>query len=50
MIAELNAGILERDEVIVARNDTVFDLQEQLSTSSVEIDQLKLLIAKLRRI
>ena len=48
-IAELNAGILERDEVIVARNDTVFDLQEQLSTSSVEIEQLKLLIAKLRR-
>ncbi len=49
VIAELNAGILERDEVIVARNDTVFDLQEQLSTSSVEIEQLKLLIAKLRR-
>ena len=49
MIAELNAGILERDEVIVARNDTVFDLQEQLSTSSVEIEQLKLLFAKLRR-
>lgn len=38
MIAELNAGILERDEVIVARNDTVFYLQEQLSTSSVEIE------------
>ena len=41
-VAQLNA-------VIAARDDLVLDLQEQVSHHAVEIDHLKLLIAKLKR-
>src|SRR6266516_4605658 len=36
-------------EVIAARDETVLTLQEQVSAGAVEIEQLKLLIAQLRR-
>jgi len=55
-IAALKALVAERDAVIAARNaalaardELVEDLRGQLSTNNAEIEQLKLLIAKLRR-
>ncbi len=49
MILASQAWIAQKDEVIAARDETVLALQEILSSNAIEIEQLKLLIAKLRR-
>ena len=42
--------VVQLNAVIAARDDLVLDLQEQVSHHAVEIDHLKLLIAKLKRL
>ena len=41
--------VAQLNEVIAARDEIVQELQDQVSSSAVEIEQLKLLIAKLKR-
>ncbi|MGZ9709311.1 IS66 family transposase [Glaciimonas sp. GNP009] len=48
-IATLQAMILERDVALAAQSETLAQLREELSTRGIEIEHLKLLIAKLRR-
>jgi hypothetical protein len=45
----LKALLLASEQVVRERDEVVAGLSEQLTTSSVEIEHLKLMIAKLRR-
>jgi transposase len=49
MILASQERLAQQDEVIAARDGTVLALQELLSSNAIEIEKLKLLIAKLRR-
>lgn len=49
IVLAAQARLEQLGEVIVARDETVLALQEQVSSSALEIEQLKLLIAKLKR-
>lgn len=48
-IAALKAMVLERESVLAAKEILVDELREQVSTHALEIEHLKLLIAKLKR-
>ncbi|MDY7548205.1 IS66 family transposase [Glaciimonas sp. CA11.2] len=48
-IATLKAMILERDVALATQGEPVAQLREELSTRGIEIEHLKLLIAKLKR-
>lgn len=48
-IAALKAMVLERESALAAKEIAVVELREQVSTHALEIEHLKLLIAKLRR-
>lgn len=48
-IDALKALLLASEQVVRERDEVVSSLREQLATSSVEIEHLKLMIAKLRR-
>lgn len=49
LVLAAQSRMVQLGDVIAARDETVLELQEQVSTSAVEIEQLKLLIAQLRR-
>lgn len=48
-IAALKAMVLERESALAAKEIAVVELREQVSTHALEIEHLKLLIAKLKR-
>ena len=48
-IEALKALLLARDELLVARDEKILGLEAQLNTRAAEIEHLKLMIAKLRR-
>ena len=48
-IAALKAMVLERESALAAKEIVVVELREQISTHALEIEHLKLLIAKLKR-
>ena len=48
-IAALKAMVLERESALAAKEIVVVELREQVSTHAQEIEHLKLLIAKLKR-
>jgi transposase len=50
LIAERNAALTERNVSLAEQDTVVNELREQLSTRTVEIEHLKLWIAKLHRI
>ena len=49
LVVASQSRMVQLVDVIAARDDTVLQLQEQVSTCAVEIEHLKLLIAQLRR-
>lgn len=48
-IAALKAMVLERESALAVKETVVVELREQVSTHALEIEHLKLLIAKLKR-
>lgn len=48
-IAALKAMVLERESALAAKEIVVVELRNQVSTNALEIEHLKLLIAKLKR-